>query len=381
MDDNGAIISALRSCDVLLQLNGFRVKKVSYNLKSQKLSQYLKQLSKHYHVTFKLVTIGWNRLGADHLPLSYQSSATGEYTVLAKLDEDKALIQRSTQSTPEVISLEELEKEWPGTAIVNPKRSLNFDIRWFIPEFSRHKKLLFEVLSLSLLLQLLALALPLFFQVVMDKVLVHQALATLDVLVVVLLIVGLFEVILKGLREYVFVHTTNRIDIRLGLKLFQHLINLPLSFFKARQVGLIVARMSELDSIRSLLTGSALTLFVDVPFLFVFLGVMFYLSESLTLIVMAFIPVYIAIAWLTAKPLEKRIEHQFKCGAENSAFLTETIIGCETVKSLAIEPVFQRKYEEQTQEVVKANFSTQKLQLGVNQLVNMLQRLATVVVI
>lgn len=121
---------------------------------------------------------------------------------------------------------------------------------WFIPAFVHHRHLIGEVLLFSLMLQFLALATPLFFQVVMDKVFVHKALSTLDVLVVVLVVVGVFEVILKGLREYLFAHTTNRMDVVLGVKLFKHLLGLPLAYFKHRQVGAIITRVQELDSIR-----------------------------------------------------------------------------------------------------------------------------------
>ena len=365
---------------MLLQLNGIKVVPIDLDAGYKKLSHYLKQLSRQYGLHFKQSTIKWKKLSADKLPLSFET-VDGDHIVLAKMADDKVLIQRPENDTPEVLSIDELEALWSSKIIFIPQSKLNFDVSWFIPEFVRFKGLLGEVLVLSLFLQVLALILPLFFQVVMDKVLVHNALATLDVLVMVLLIVGIFEVVIKGLREYLFVHTTNRIDIRLGLNLFKHLLGLPLAYFKSRQVGTIVMRVSELDSIRNLLTGAALTLLVDVSFAFVFLGVMYYLSAKLALIVMAVLPLYFLIAWLTAKPLEKRIEQQFQCGAQNTAFLTETIHGSETVKSLAIEPIFQCKWEEQTQQVVNANFATQTLQAGVNQGVNLLQRVTSVLVI
>jgi len=372
--------SALKCCDILLQLNGIKLVPIEFDAGYKKLTQYLQQLSKQYGLNLKLSKITWKKLQADSLPLTFETLA-GEHIVLAKMDEQKALIQKFDKGAPELITIDELKGLWSNRVIIVPENKLKFDLSWFIPEFVRFKGLLGEVLVLSLFLQLLALILPLFFQVVMDKVLVHNALSTLDVLVIVLLIVGVFEVVTKGLREYLFVHTTNRIDILLGLNLFKHLFSLPLSYFKSRQVGVIVSRVSELDSIRNLLTGAALTLLVDVSFAFVFIAVMYYLSAKLTLIVLAVLPLYFLIAWLTAAPLEKRIEQQFQCGAQNTAFLTETIHGSETVKSLAIEPIFQRKWEGQTQQVVAANFSTQALQAAVSQGVNMIQRVTGILVI
>ncbi|WP_232772591.1 peptidase domain-containing ABC transporter [Psychromonas sp. Urea-02u-13] len=380
MNTKSANPAALKCCDILLQLNGIKLVPIEFDSKYKELSQYLKQLSKQYGLNIKLSRVQWKKLSVEKLPLAFET-VDGDYAVLAKMAEEKVLIQKADKSAPEVISIDELQTLWSSKVIYIPESKLNFDISWFIPEFVRYKGLLSEVLVLSFFLQILALALPLFFQVVMDKVLVHNALSTLDVLVIVLVTVGIFEVVIKGLREYLFVHTTNRIDIRLGLSLFKHLLGLPLSYFKSRQVGVIVTRVKELDSIRNLLTGAALTLLVDVSFIFVFLAVMYYLSAKLTLIILAILPLYLLLGWLTAKPLEKRIEHQFQCGAQNTAFLTETIHGCETVKSLAIEPLFQRKWELQTKEVVQTNFATQTLQAGVSQAVNLLQRVSGVLVI
>ncbi|WP_276526668.1 ABC transporter transmembrane domain-containing protein [Vibrio coralliilyticus] len=149
-------------------------------------------------------------------------------------------------------------------------------------------------------------------------------------------------------------------------------------YFKNRHLGAIVTRVRELDSIRNLLTGAALTLLVDVSFTFVFLGVMVYLSAPLTALVIATLPLYALLAWATSEPLKRRIEHQFACGAKNTAFLTESLNGAETVKSLALEPRFERRWEGHTQELVAANFSRQSFQAQVSQCVTLLQKVTSV---
>ena len=149
----------------------------------------------------------------------------------------------------------------------------------------RYRYVLSEVLVASFFLQMLGLVSPLFFQVVVDKVLVHRGLSTLDVLMIGLAIVSLFEVTLGALRTYVFSHTTNRIDVELGARLFDHLLGLPLAYFANRRVGDSVARVRELENIRNFITGSALTLTIDLFFTFVFLGVMYLYSPLLTWIV------------------------------------------------------------------------------------------------
>jgi ATP-binding cassette subfamily B protein RtxB len=301
--------------------------------------------------------------------------------VLAQLSEDKALIQEVHENEPRVTLFKELQEDWEGEVIQLKSKGLKFDISWFLPEFNRYRSYFIKVLILSFILQLLALITPLFFQVVMDKVLVHQSLATLDVLVWALVLVGLFEVVLRGLREYIYIHTACRVDIRLGLKLFQHLIGLPLSYFKHRQVGSIITRVQELESIRDFLTGSVLTLMVDVLFTFVFFTVMFHLSPVLALVVLATLPCYVLLAWMTTKPLQKRIEKQFQTAAVNTSFLNESVWGVETVKSLAVEPQMQLKWEHQTRDMIRTGFKVQSLNGFTSHAVMLLQKTTSVGVI
>jgi len=155
-----------------------------------------------------------------------------------------------------------------------------FDFSWFVPAILKYRRLLGEVLVASFFIQLFALITPLFFQVVIDKVLVHQGLTTLDVLAVGLLVISVFEVVLTGLRTYLFAHTTNRVDVQLGAQLFRHLMALPLAYFNTRRVGNTVARVRELETIRNFITGSALTLVIDLFFTFVFFGVMYLYSST-----------------------------------------------------------------------------------------------------
>ncbi|PKG38883.1 type I secretion system permease/ATPase [Psychromonas sp. Urea-02u-13] len=374
------ISSALACAVLLLKLSGVEIVNGLENTDDFSFKKTLLKFSLANNVNFIQSSLPVNKLSSDMLPLAFKNKA-GRYVVLAKMSSEQALIQSPEEAEPQVVSLDELKKNWSGEVIIMQGASLRFDVSWFIPEFVRHRKLFFEVLLFSLMLQLLALATPLFFQVVMDKVLVHNALSTLDVLVMVLVIVGVFEVVLKGLREFLFAHTTNRIDIELGIKLFRHLLGLPLLYFKQRQVGAIITRVQELDSIRDFLTGSMLTLCVDVLFTFVFFGVMFWLSPLLTCIVLFSLPFYFILAWLSTKPLQKRIELQFQTSAMNASFLNESVSGVETIKSLAVEPFMQRRWESQTQEMVKAGFSTQTLNSVISHIVTLLQKVTGVGVI
>ncbi|MEZ9301302.1 type I secretion system permease/ATPase [Vibrio splendidus] len=298
--------------------------------------------------------------------------------ILAKSNKDKCLIQRPNKEAPEVISYNELNSIWNHKWIEIKQAQSRFDITWFIPEFLKHKKILGEIFLFSFVLQILALISPLFFQVVMDKVLVHQAWSTLDVLVIGLVITGIVEVILRGLREYQYAHTANRIDIQLGLKLVKHLFGLPLMFFKTRQVGAIVTRVRELDTVREFLTGSMFTLTVEFLFMFVFLYVMSLLSPPLTWLFIATIPLYVFLAWWLTPRMQAAVEEQFTHAAANTSFLTETVAGSETLKSLAVEPRFVRRWDDQTEKMVSIGYVVQQLNNRSNHIVQLIQKVTSV---
>ncbi|MHB8287124.1 MAG: ABC transporter transmembrane domain-containing protein, partial [Caulobacteraceae bacterium] len=256
-----------------------------------------------------------------------------------------------------------------------------FGLSWFFSAIFRYRRVLGEVLLVSFALQLLGLATPLFFQVVVDKVLVHRGLETLDVVAVGLGIALTFEVVLGGLRSYIFSHTTNRIDVELGARLFQHLLRLPLSYFGARRVGDSVARVRELENIRSFLTGSTLTLVLDLVFGSIFLGVIFLYSSTLGWVVAASIPFYLVISLFATPALKLRVQEKFRRGAENQAFLVETVSGIETVKAMAVEPQMQRKWEEQLAGYVRAAFRVTSLGVVASQGAQFVSRATTLAIL
>ncbi|MCB1753089.1 MAG: type I secretion system permease/ATPase [Gammaproteobacteria bacterium] len=308
----------------------------------------------------------WERLDSTPLP-AMARHREGRWFLIAGLRDDKVLIQDPLENRPLILARDMLEKSWQGRLILATRRARindpdgRFDFSWFIPAILKYRRLLGEVLLASFFLQLFALVTPLFFQVVIDKVLVHNGVATLDVLAIGLLGISLFEVVLGGLRTYLFSHTTNRVDVVLGAKLFRHLLALPISYFEARRVGDSVARVRELESIRDFLTGSALTLVVDLLFTSVFFALMYYYSPGLTGVVLGAIPFYLLLSvWITPI-LRQRLHEKFNRGAENQAFLVESVTGVETLKSMAVEPQMQRRWEEQLAGYVRAGFRAANL--------------------
>ena len=324
-----------------------------------------------------------DRLSQTPLP-AIAADHAGGFFIIARIDDGKALIHDPHAQRPEVMSFEDLQGRWTGELIlIRSEASLagdlaRFDFTWFIPAIVKYRKLLGEVLLVSFVLNIFALLTPLFFQVVMDKVLVHRGLTTLDVIAIGLLGIMLFETVLSGLRSYVFAHTASRIDVELGSRLFRHLVTLPLAYFQSRRVGDSVARVRELENIRSFLTGNSITLILDVLFSVVFIAVMFMYSGWLTLVVVLSLPLYFLISLVITPVLRARLNESFTRGAENQAFLVETVNGIDTLKSMAVEPQITRKWDNQLAGYVAAGFKTQTLSTLANESVGLVGKLVTV---
>ncbi|MGE5517257.1 MAG: type I secretion system permease/ATPase [Bacteroidota bacterium] len=324
----------------------------------------------------------WDRLARTPLPCMARHR-DGGWFILAKVAEGQVLIQDPRVGRPEQLSRADFESRWDGRLVLVATRAqlaalgAKFDLTWFIPAVVKYRRLFGEVLLASFFLQLFGLVSPLFFQVVTDKVLVHRALTSLDVLMFALIAVSLFEVILGYLRTYIFSHTTNRVDVELGARLFRHLLSLPIAYHGARQVGHTVARVRELENIRSFLTGSALTLVMDLLFTVVFFAVMFWYAPILAWIVIGSLPFYVVLSVAATPVLKALTEEKFKRGAENQALLVETCNGVETVKALAVEPQMQRKWEEQLAAYVQIAFKATNFGAMASQGVQTIQKVTS----
>jgi ATP-binding cassette, subfamily B, bacterial HlyB/CyaB len=347
----------------------------------------LLRAAKHIKLKAKLTKTKIDRLSLVPLPalaVMKTFDDTLKLVILAQCDGKRVLFQdvAGTSTTrPTVEPVEVFESQWTGELIlISSHASLTgdlakFDFTWFIPSLVKYRKLLGEVLFISFMLQLFGLVSPLFFQVVMDKVLVHRGMTTLDVLVIGLVVVVVFESVLNALRAYVFSHTTSRIDVELGARLFRHLVQLPLAYFQSRRVGDSVARVRELENIRSFLTGNALTVLLDVVFSVVFIAVMLLYSVPLTLIVLVSLPLYFGLSLAVVPILRQRLDVKFARGAENQSMLVETVTGIQTVKATALEPAFAKRWDNQLAAYVAASFKTQNLASVAHEGVNLIGKL------
>lgn len=308
----------------------------------------------------------------------------GKHFVIAAVKDKTVLVQEAFASAPVVHPLEVILRRSSGRVLLFTSRAslagelARFDFSWFLPAMVKYRHALMEVLGVSAVLQLFGLVTPLMFQVVMDKVLTNRTESTLIVICVALLVSGIFEVLLTGLRNYVFAHTTNRIDVELGSRLYRHLVKLPLPYFSTRRVGDTVARVRELENIRSFLTGQGLTAVIDVLFSFVFLGVMCIYSVWLTIMVALSLPLYGLISFALVPVLRHRLNEKFARGADSQSFLVESVAGMETVKSLAVEPQFVRRWDMQLAAYVASGFRASMVGNVGQQLIQWVGKLVTV---
>ena len=260
-------------------------------------------------------------------------------------------------------------------------RADRFGFGWFAPALLKHKAVWRDVVLASAAIQLLALATPLFTQVVIDKVIVHQTVNTLAVIGIALLAVMAFTGAMSWVRQYLVLHTGNRVDAVLGTRVFEHLLALPLRFFESRPTGTIVARLHGVETIREFVSGAAVTLVLDLPFLAVFLALMLWYSWTLTLIALAIIAAIVVLSLAIVPVIRARLNQQFLLGARNQAFVTEYVAGMETVKSLQMEPQLKNRFGDYLASYLVAGFNTRQLSNTYGVAASSLEQLMTLAIL
>lgn len=309
------------------------------------------------------------------------------YGVVLKInyDEDKALIFIPEEKNPREVTYEEFNELSTGELIFFSHKMIDdkikFGFKWFYKEILKYKQVLAEVMLGSFVVQLFGLITPLFTQVILDKVIVHRSMSTLNVLGIAFVAVALFEFLLNLARNYIFMHTANKIDAKLGAKLFRHLFALPFVYFESRKVGNIIARVRELDQIREFITNKSVSVIIDLFFSSVFLIVMFVYSRILTLIVLLIVGL-IAVLYVTVTPeLRERLNNKFQMGAQSNSYLVESVTGVQTVKSLSIEGTMQKKWEEYLGKYVRSGFSLSVMSSAAGSLSTLFQKAMTIAIL
>lgn len=308
----------------------------------------------------------------------------GSYSILLKIDREKhrALIFNIKEEKTADVTFEELALLTNNKYIILSHNLINsqiaFGFKWFFNEILSYKQVISEVMVGSFIVQLFGLVTPLFTQVILDKVIVHRSVTTLDVLAFAFITVTIFELLLNFSRKYIFLHTACKIDAKLGAKLFKHLFSLPFTYFESRKVGNIITRVRELDQIREFITNKSVSVILDLFFSFVFIFMMFLYSPALTFLVLGFVTV-IALLYLIITPeLRTRLETKFQMGAQSNSYLVEAVTGVQTVKSLAIEGSMQKKWEDYLARFIKSSFKLSNMGNIASAISGMLQKAMTI---
>ncbi|MBL4776029.1 MAG: peptidase domain-containing ABC transporter [Mariprofundus sp.] len=322
-------------------------------------------------------------------PLKDSEDDVSRIVLLVKIEDGTVLFFEQGDQQPKSLAAEVFSQEFTGHLLrFSPpkgkgveKERKPFGFSWFVPELLKHKKIWRDILLASLLIQLMALATPLFTQVIIDKVIVHQTQSTLMVIGIGMVMFMVFNAVMSWVRQYLVNHTGNRIDAVLGAHVFSHLFRLPVRYFEHRSTGTLVARLQGIESIREFLSGAAVTLILDIPFLFIFLAIMYYYSWMLTLIAVGILLAIAVLSLAITPSLRKRLDQQFLLGARNQAYATEYISGMETVKSLQMEPQVTSRYGDYLASYLEAGFNARQLSNSYNVAANTLEQLMTLLIL
>ena len=325
-----------------------------------------------------------------------QTSPNIEYTpaIIMQAEGDKVAYFESGNNTPKIADLADFAPLYTGTAIqfalaasplIDPDGALNphkkFGFRWFIPELLKHRSVWRDVLIASLIIQILALGTPLFTQVIIDKVIVHRTESTLIVIGIALAVFMIFSSMLSWVRQYLILHTGNRVDAVLGASVLGHLFKLPPRYFEHRPTGVIAARLHGVETIREFIASAGVTIILDLPFLFIFIGLMFYYNIILTCIALGLIGIIAVLSFIVAPIFRARLNEQFLLGARNQAFVTEYVSGLETVKSLQMEPQLNARYSDYLAEYLRSGFRTKQIANTYNVAANGLEQIMTLTIL
>ncbi len=321
------------------------------------------------------------------LPLpAVLSHKDGRYAVMLDINKDGALVHYEDGEKANRLKIKELLPEMEGYAIVahlteqesKTRKRERFGLWWFFKTLAKYRQIVREMLLASFFIQCFALVTPLVFMIIIDKVFTHNNLSTLDVLVFALIVVTVFDILLGGMRTYLSNHTTSRVDLELGMRFFSHMLSLPLSYFESRRTGDTVARMKEMDTVRHFLTGSSLTLVVDLLFVFVFLFVMYLFSPLLATIVVLSLPLFLLVSIVVTPFMKSRLEDKHEKLAENQSFIVEMLGGVETIKSSACEPYQRQEWNKRMAALSKCTYNSNNLSNFINQTTNLLSKVLTI---
>ncbi|MFX4266062.1 peptidase domain-containing ABC transporter [Aliarcobacter butzleri] len=305
-----------------------------------------------------------------------------KYSLLFSIENDKYKIYDFDNSKQILLEKDEFEKIYDGEIILVSKDEKNsdstirnFGLSWFIKSFFKQDRLIYHVLFAAFIIQIFALITPLFTMIIIDKVFSSSGNSTLEVLVIGLFIIAIFDFIISYSRKHLLSHMTSIIDVTMVSKFFRHLTSLPLSFFSSKQSGDVVARFKEVESIRNFISSGLLTSIIDFPFGIIFLVVMFLFSPSLTIIVLIAIIIIFLLYGVANPILKERLKKKLQLSTDSQSYLFDCVSSIETIKSMSIEPTIRRDYEEQLAKQTEHNAKTDDISGNISQIASFVNKI------
>lgn len=322
----------------------------------------------------------------EYLPLPALLNTHQGWLVLQAVSEESVTLYHPLTGRTRSYPKSHLAQNWDGETILiselkEQAAQHKFGFQWFVPSVRKHIRQFKVVLLVSLMLQLIALITPMLFENVIDRVLVSRSLSSLEVLGIAMLVLAIFEPLYGHMRSWLFANLASKVNSELSARLYQHLVTLPLNYFQQRQTGQIIARVKEMGQIRQFLTGSALTMLLDLVFISLFVAVMFSYAAKLTWIVLASLLLYF-IFWLAVGPgLRAKVLREYELAADNTAFLAESVTGIETIKTTATEEKFLQRWERQLASFIRAAFKAKVVGIWAGQGIGLIQKLTSALVL
>lgn len=311
----------------------------------------------------------------------------GSFHVLAKVETGSFLLHDTLTGNPEKLGTDDFSERYSGHVILlalshddeRTDQIRNFGLGWFVTAFLQEKGIASQVIMSALIVQIFALATPLFTMIIIDKVFSSSGISTLEVLIMGLLVIAVFDLLLGSFRRRLLHHISNKLDVRLVARLFRHLTRLPMAFFSRKQTGDTISRLRELEGIRGFLTGTALTALIDFPFSIVFLAVMYLFSPLLTGIVLIAVISSFILYGIINPFLRERLEKKHRHTTDAQSFLIEAVANMETVKSMSVEPRIHRQWEHQLAAQVDYSSGAENLSGQITQIASFINKLTVAI--
>jgi subfamily B ATP-binding cassette protein HlyB/CyaB len=338
----------------------------------------------------KALKLKWRDLGrlGEAYPIIVRL-ADGKRVIAVGMRDEKLGIVDPTSKQPEVTTFDKemFCRNWKGEALLLRRNyafadeTRPFGFAWFLPEILRNAGSFRDIVIAAIMLQVLALALPIFIQITIDKVLVHQAYTTLYVLAAGVSLAVVFDAAFNYLRRSLLVYTSARIDVRTSTRTFERLLSLSIDFFERVSAGVITKHMQQVEKIREFLTGRLLLTLLDATSLLVIVPLLFMYSKALATLVLGFSAFTAGVIAGLVPIYRRRLRALYEAEGQRQAYLVETIHGMETVKALATEPLRRREWDTRCAQAAQSHFRVGRISTGAQAVIGLLEKLLMVAVI